>query len=116
VLATQSWDTDKFSLSLTERWFSAGVFNNEYIVCQTNCPASTVNHPTVDYNRMPGALYIDIGGTYNITKKLTAYVKVDNLFNHDPAGSPQTNTGIDVNPQLYDVIGRMYRFGVRYNF
>jgi outer membrane receptor protein involved in Fe transport len=116
VLATQSWDTDTFGLSLTERWFSAGVFNNEYIVCQTNCPVSTVNHPTVDYNRMPGALYIDIGGTYNITKKLTAYVKVDNLFNHSPAGSPQTNTGIDVNPQLYDVIGRMYRFGVRYNF
>ncbi|WP_241127822.1 TonB-dependent receptor plug domain-containing protein [Novosphingobium terrae] len=116
VLATESWDTDKFSLTLTQRWFSAGVFNNEYIVCQTNCPVSTVNHPTVDYNRMPGALYIDIGGTYNITKKLTAYVKVDNLFNHDPAGSPQTNTGVDVNPQLYDVIGRMYRFGVRYNF
>jgi outer membrane receptor protein involved in Fe transport len=116
VLATESWDTDKFSLSLTQRWFSAGVFNNEYIVCQTNCPVSTVNHPTVDYNRMPGAFYLDIGATYNLDKKLTAYVKVDNLFNHSPAGSPQTNTGIDVNPQLYDVIGRMYRFGVRYNF
>ncbi|MDE1917972.1 MAG: TonB-dependent receptor [Sphingomonadales bacterium] len=116
VLATQSWDTDTFSLSLTQRWFSAGVFSNEYVVCQTNCPVSTVNHPTVDYNRMPGAFYLDIGATYNLSKQLTAYVKVDNLFNHSPAGSPQTNTGVDVNPQLYDVIGRMYRFGVRYNF
>jgi outer membrane receptor protein involved in Fe transport len=116
LLGTESWDTDKFSLTLTERWFSAGVFNNEYVVCQSNCPVSTVNNPTVDYNRMPGALYIDIGGTYNVTPKLTAYVKVDNLFNKDPAGSPQTNTGIDVNPQLYDVLGRMYRFGLRYNF
>lgn len=116
LLGVESWDTDKYSLTLTERWFSAGVFSNEYIVCQSNCPVSTVNHSTVDYNRMPGALYIDIGATYNITPKLTAYVKVDNLFNHDPTGSPQTNTGIDVNPQLYDVLGRMYRFGVRYNF
>jgi hypothetical protein len=42
--------------------------------------------------------------------------KVDNLFNHDPAASPQTNTGIDVNPLLYDVLGRMYRIGVRASF
>jgi outer membrane receptor protein involved in Fe transport len=120
LLGTESWDTDKFSLTFTQRWFSAGVFNNEYIVCTTTCPVQTVqeatNHPTVDYNHMPGAFYFDIGASYNVTKAITAYVKVDNLFNHDPAGSPQTNTGIDVNPQLYDVIGRMYRVGMRANF
>jgi hypothetical protein len=38
------------------------------------------------------------------------------LFNRDPTPSPQTNTGVDINPSLYDTIGRMYRFGIRYNF
>ncbi|USI71975.1 TonB-dependent receptor plug domain-containing protein [Sphingomonas morindae] len=116
LLGVESWDTDKFSITFTQRWFSDGTFGNQYIVCQTNCPASTESRPTIDYNKMPGAFYFDIGGSYNLTKKLTAYFKIDNLFDHDPAGSPQTNTGIDVNPQLYDVLGRMYRAGIRYNF
>jgi iron complex outermembrane receptor protein len=116
-LAIESYDNDRFSLTLQQRWFSDGVFGNQYVVCGTgNCPVSTVNNPTVDYNFMPGAFYFDVGGSYNIAKKMTAYFKVDNLFNRDPSPSPQTNTGVDVNPALYDVIGRMFRLGFRYNF
>ncbi|WP_267393420.1 MULTISPECIES: TonB-dependent receptor [unclassified Sphingomonas] len=116
-LAIEGYDNDRFSFTLQQRWFSDGVIGNQYVVCGTgNCPVSTVNSPTVDYNFMPGAFYFDVGGSYNIAKKLTAYFKVDNLFNRDPAPSPQTNTGVDVNPALYDVIGRMFRLGVRYNF
>ncbi len=37
-------------------------------------------------------------------------------LDHDPAPSPQTNTGLDVNPALYDTLGRIYRAGVRFNF
>ncbi|MGI4730826.1 MAG: hypothetical protein ACRYFW_03630, partial [Janthinobacterium lividum] len=33
-----------------------------------------------------------------------------------PVPSPQTNTGIDINQALYDTLGRLYRFGIRYNF
>ena len=117
LLGVETWDTDRFSLSLQQRWFSDGVYGTQYVVCgTTTCPVSTANNPTIDNNSMPGALYIDVGGTFAITKKLTAYVKVDNLFDHDPAPSPQTNTGIDVNQALYDTLGRLYRFGIRYNF
>ena len=115
-LATQSWDTDKYGLQLSERWISKGVYSNEFIECQTNCPVSTVNSPTINYNKMSGALYLDIGARYYITDRLTAFVKVDNLLDRDPTPSPQTNTGIDINPALYDTIGRMYRAGIRYNF
>ncbi|WP_336966516.1 TonB-dependent receptor plug domain-containing protein [Sphingobium aquiterrae] len=116
LYATQSWDTDTFGLTLTQRWFSDGTFNNEYVVCQSSCPVSTVNNPTVDFNHMKGAFYFDIGGTYHVTEAVTAYFKVDNLFNRDPTPSPQTNAGIDVNPALYDLLGRMYRVGVRFKF
>ena len=116
-LAIESYDTDRFSLTLQQRWFSDGVFGNQYVVCSTgNCPVSTVNNPTIDYNKMAGAFYFDVSGSFNLARKMTAYFKVDNLFNRDPTPSPQTNTGVDINPQLYDVIGRMFRLGVRYNF
>jgi iron complex outermembrane receptor protein len=117
LLGTESYDTDKFSITLTQRWFSDGVFGNQYVVCSAgNCPVSTNNNPTIDYNKMKGAFYFDIGASYNVTKLWQFYVKVDNLFNRNPTPSPQTNTGVDINPQLYDVLGRMYRVGLRYNF
>jgi iron complex outermembrane receptor protein len=116
VLATESWNTDKFSFSVQQRWFSDGVYSNEYIQCTTNCPVSTTQHPTIDNNSMPGAFYLDVSGSVNLTKKFTAYFKIDNLLDHDPAPSPQTNTGIDINQALYDTLGRLFRVGVRYNF
>ncbi len=116
VLGVQSWENDKITVNLTERWISDGVYNNEWIECQTNCPVATITHPTIYDNKMKGATYIDIGATYAVSKKITAYAKVDNLLNVDPVPSPQTNVTYGVNPLLYDVLGRMYRVGVRYNF
>lgn len=116
VSFTQSWESDKLSLTLTERWFSDGVYSNEYIECQTNCPVATVVHPTINDNSMKGATYVDFGGTYNVTEQASAYFKVDNLFDESPAPAPQTNVFYGVNPYLYDVLGRMYRVGFRMNF
>ncbi|WP_240699660.1 TonB-dependent receptor domain-containing protein [Sphingomonas naasensis] len=115
-LAVQTYSNDSFSLTLQQRWFSDGVFGNQYVVCTASCPTSTANHPTIDYNRMKGAFYFDVGGSVNVTKAIGAYFKVDNLFDHDPTPSPQTNTGLDVNPALYDTLGRTYRLGVRMRF
>jgi iron complex outermembrane receptor protein len=121
LLGIQAWDTDTFSLNVQERWFSNGTFGNQYIVCSVGtCPIRTAaeanNHPTIDYNRMKGAFYLDLGGSYHITKQLTAYFKVANVLNRDPTPSPQTNTGLDANPALYDLLGRFYRAGIRFNF
>jgi len=116
VLFTQSFNTEKWRFTVQERWFSDGVYNTAYVECQTSCPASTSQHRTIFSNKMPGALYIDVSGSWDIRKGMQAYFKVDNLFNKDPEPSPQTNTGVDINPALYDVLGRVYRVGVRFNF
>ncbi|MRW93564.1 TonB-dependent receptor plug domain-containing protein [Duganella sp. FT80W] len=115
-LLSQSWDTDKYSLTLSERWISSGVYSNEFIECQTNCPVSTVQHPTIYNNHMKGAFYVDLGGTWKIGDKATAFFKIDNIANVDPAPAPQANLSFGINPTLYDVIGRVYRVGLRYNF
>lgn len=112
----QSWDFASLGIDLTERFVSDGTFGNQYTVCQSNCPVSTVNNPTINYNHMAGAFYLDFGARYSVTEKLAAFVKVDNMLDRDPVAAPQTNTGIDINPFLYDTLGRTYRAGVRYNF
>jgi outer membrane receptor protein involved in Fe transport len=116
VLAIQNYDSGPLNITVQERWFSDGVFGNQYIVCQTNCPVSTGNHPTIDYNKMKGELYVDVGASYDFAEHFTIYGKIDNLFDNDPTPSPQTNTGLDVNPALYDTLGRIYRLGLRVNF
>ena len=115
-LATQNWEHDRIDLTLTERWISDGVYSHEWIVCQTHCPVATAVHPTIANDSMKGAFYWDVGGTYRINSNTTAYFKVTNLTNLAPVPAPQTNVGYDFNPALYDVIGRMYRVGVRLNF
>ncbi|SFU31217.1 TonB-dependent receptor plug domain-containing protein [Pseudoduganella namucuonensis] len=116
LLATQTWDHDRISLTLSERWVSKGVYSNEFIECQSNCPVSTVIHPTIFDNKMKGAFYVDIGGSYKYSKNLTAFFKIDNVANVDPVAAPQTNLSYGINPALYDVLGRTYRAGVRYDF
>ncbi|NGZ86181.1 TonB-dependent receptor domain-containing protein [Duganella aceris] len=119
ALVSQSWDGllgNKLGLTLTERWIGAGVFNNEYIECQTNCPLPTAAHPTIFDNHMPGAVYFDLGGTYNVSKQVSAYFKVDNLADRAPVLVPQTNLSLALNPAVYDSVGRTYRVGVRVNY
>jgi outer membrane receptor protein involved in Fe transport len=116
ALVTQSWDNGKLGLSLTERWVSAGVFSNEFIECQTNCPLPTAAHPTIYDNHLPGATYVDFGATYTFAKDSMLYFKIDNLADRGPVLVPQTNLSIGINPALYDVIGRTYRAGVRMAF
>ena len=122
LLAIETWSTDRFSFNLQQRWFSDGVYSNEYVVCSTGtCPVGrtalqNTQHPTIDNNTMRGAFYLDLGGAFDITKKLNVYFKISNVLDRDPTPSPQTNTGIDVNQGLYDTLGRLFRVGARYNF
>ena len=119
LLGIQAWDGDRVSFNVQERWFSDGHIGGtttQYIQCTASCPVSTSQFPTVDNAFMKGAFYLDVGGSYKVTDRVTAYFKIDNLFDRDPTASPQTNTGIDVNPALYDLLGRFYRVGVRFSF
>jgi outer membrane receptor protein involved in Fe transport len=92
------------------------VISNEYIECRSSCPLPTAAHPNIFDNHLPGAVYIDFGGTYSFSKQVKAYFKIDNLADRDPVLVPQTNLSIALNPAVYDAIGRTYRAGVRVSF
>ena len=52
----------------------------------------------------------------SVTDTLAALAKVDHVFNRGPVAAPKTNKGIDINPLLYEPLGRGCRAGLRYNF
>ncbi|KAK0349256.1 hypothetical protein LTR94_033882, partial [Friedmanniomyces endolithicus] len=74
-LAVQTYDSGRLTLTVQERWFSDGTFGNQYVVCQTSCPVSTGNHPTIDRNKMKGAFYVDVGATFKLNDQLSIYGK-----------------------------------------
>jgi iron complex outermembrane receptor protein len=112
--ATQSYTLDRFNLTFAERWISDGVFNKMYIECRAACPAPTIYHPTINYNRQPGAFYFDLGSSYDVAPNAQLYFKIDNIANQAPAASPAISAqSYGINPALYDVVGRMFRLGVR---
>jgi iron complex outermembrane receptor protein len=113
---SQSWEGEKVSFTVGQRWVSDGVYSNEFIECRTNCPVSTAQHQTIDNNQMKGAFYWDLAGNYKINKNITAYFKIDNVTDVAPPNAPGTNTGYGVNPSLFDVLGRQYRVGARMSF
>ncbi len=116
-LASQTYDSGKWTITLTESFISDGVYNRSYIQCTSNCPLPTVNNPTVNKNDIPGVIYLDVGGSYKLNDNWQAYVKVDNVMDTSPPpiwfNSLQPGTDGQF---LYDVIGRMFHFGVRSKF
>jgi iron complex outermembrane recepter protein len=117
-LATVSWDQDVVALSLTARGFSDGVQNTSYIQCTSSCAASTADHQTINDNHLPGAVYFDANLTVKFGPQAETFLTVDNILNKDPVqvayGPGLAIAPISTNPVLYDVIGRVFRLGVRF--
>lgn len=113
---------------LTGRGVSKGLYsinNYPYVMCSGGCPASTLSAPTINDNRIKGAFYLDAGAIYKMYareegREVDLFLTVSNLLDKDPpvvatgpGGFPYTAS--PTNPGLYDVLGRMFRAGVRFN-
>ena len=116
ILASQTYSRDRWSVTLSERWISSGVFDNNYVQCNPgSCPLPTTVHPTINYNHVPSSLYLRLSGSYKFNDNFEAYFKVDNLTDLAPRAAPTSTTPNDngVNSSLYDTVGRMYGLGLR---
>jgi iron complex outermembrane receptor protein len=112
VQETQSYQNDVWGFNITERWYSGGVFTNRNtLVCAPGtCPASTVQTPTINFNKVDAILYLDVGANWNVSDTTQLYSRIDNVANTRPPDVGVQNA----NNTLYDVVGRMYRIGVRF--
>ncbi len=106
------------------RGVSSGVYDNSFIVCSTDCPVSTVANRTVNQNRIAGAFYLDFNINYSFKidkSKAQVFLAIRNLMDTDPVlvGNGPTGNNTPAYPQttrtLYDVLGRVFRMGVRFS-
>ncbi|OYY73189.1 TonB-dependent siderophore receptor [Sphingomonas sp. 28-63-12] len=117
------YDVGPWGFQLVGRGVSGGVYDNSYIVCTTDCPVSTVANRTVNRNDIAGAIYFDLQANHSFEigrAKFTAFLSVRNILDTDPVlvgnGPTGNNTPAypQTNRQLYDVLGRVFRLGIRF--
>ncbi|HET6629832.1 MAG TPA: TonB-dependent receptor [Woeseiaceae bacterium] len=122
--ATLSYQNDPLTVNLTGRGFTSGTYANNYIECTSGCPESSAFFPTINDNSLPGAFYLDASLSYRFAWNdigWDAFLSIQNLTNEDPAIVPGGPAGLafatpPTNPTLYDVLGTVYRVGVRMEF
>lgn len=115
--ATLSYTLDAFRASLTARGLSDGVYSNSYIECTTGCPLSTIDHRTINDNHVEGQFWFDFATSYKFEvgdSELEAFLNIRNLLNADPKIVAPLATGSAFNRGMYDVLGRVFRTGVRF--
>jgi outer membrane receptor protein involved in Fe transport len=115
-----NYDTDSFSLTATGRGISSGNFGNNFIECQTDCPAGRPSaivsqFPTIDDNSVSGLFYVDLNATtkFDVLGRGDGqfFVNVTNVFDRDPLLLPEG--GLSANTTYSDLLGRSFRFGIR---
>ncbi|MCP5411387.1 MAG: TonB-dependent receptor [Alphaproteobacteria bacterium] len=118
-----TYHTDPWTFFVLGRGVSAGKYANEWIVCTSGCPTSSLAHRTSILNSIEGAFYVDSSITYDFSAWDTeseVFVSVKNVFNSDPPlvgyGPDGNNTPAypSTNRSLYDYLGRVYSMGLRF--
>jgi outer membrane receptor protein involved in Fe transport len=115
VTGVQSYNVGNFSLSLSERFISEGIYNKRY-----NLPGARRD---VADNAVPSVLYVNLSASHRWDMaggNLELYGNVQNLFDRDPPVTPGvfdaslSQTGNQVNTGLFDMLGRRFTIGVRF--
>ena len=94
--------------------YSAGNF----IECTTDCPESSVEHPTIENNHIAGMTTLDLSASYEFDR-FELFGTIENLTNHQPPsiGGSLTNAYWQGQGNAeYDRVGRQYRMGARFKF
>jgi len=118
---TASYVEGPLRLNLIGRGISSGTYDNSYVECASDCPASTATARTINTNHIDGAFYVDASVYHDFSygsSNLTLFFAVSNLFDKDPpvvgsgpAGSAYATPA--TNQSLYDLLGRTFRIGAK---
>ena len=109
-----TYTLDSTSATVVTRGVSGGTNSNQDVQCLANCLISTPINPTITNNYIQPVIYFDL----NLNQRFTAwgmnaegFLNITNLFNRNRAID---NGEIPSNPTYYDILGRQYRVGLRF--
>lgn len=120
--ATASYEDGPLRFNLIGRGISSGTYDNTFVECTSGCPESSATARTINTNHIDGAFYIDTSIYYDInigSSQATTFLAIANLFDKDPpvvgsgpAGSAYATPA--TNQSLYDLLGRTFRVGIKF--
>ncbi|MGH8220788.1 MAG: TonB-dependent receptor domain-containing protein [Steroidobacteraceae bacterium] len=117
VTANFNYDNGPVALFVQERYISAGILDHTLL----QSPVAIPGVQTINDNHVGSVFYTDVNLTYTLPVPGTLQVwgEVQNVFDRAPpatAAAYGRAGSAELNPQLYDTIGRRYVLGIRYAF
>ena len=118
-----NYNLDPITVGIEFRGVSAGVVSSTQIECTSGCPASTADHVTVNNNHVAGQMWVDLNFNYKVhvgdSTTADLFLNVKNLANSDPTLVPRGPGGSNydfaaTNQNVYDILGRVFRAGIRF--
>ena len=114
--ANLGYRADRWGVNLETRYIGKGHYSND--LHEGCCMANTVND-----NSVPALVYFNLGAQYRFNvlgRNLEVYGLVNNLLDRAPPRLPSGAAGgtneSSTNSAFYDVIGRMYKVGLRFQY
>lgn len=99
------------------RYIPKGKFGNGYVGPEDQGYDPALAN-SISSNRVRSMTYVDLNGSYRFIDqgnfKMEAFGAIKNLFDADPPDAPANNIGTNAN--IYDVLGRSYRVGIRLTY
>ena len=123
VNATMQYSLDPVDFGFNFRYISSGINNVNFVQCTSGCPDPGAGINYVDDNSVAAKLFIDFNAAYTIavgdSAETELFLNIRNIANSDPAIAPRGPGGSswDFAPTpsggAYDVLGRVFRAGVK---
>lgn len=122
-IISATYNTGPYSVTATSRWFGTAVqYQNGNTGNQSTAANALLYDPA--HFEVPFTAYLDLRASYKWNDNLTFFGAIDNAINTPPPlVAPLTSNlqpgnvaFFDTNTAIYDLLGRNFRLGVRFNY
>ena len=115
-----TYTTGPFSGTLQLRWIGPGTYETlsaygGLAIAPGEAGYSPTNPNSINDNSVASAIYVNLSGSYDVTKNVSVFMSINNLLNRDPPIAPGGN-GYPTNPVYFDTYGMTWKVGFRAKF
>ena len=116
-VAAKSARVNGFSIGAVGKYISGGVLLKSDCDSSVTCTPPRAGGFTINDNQVDPVFYLNLNASYDLIerddgRRLQLYGVINNATDVDP---PPTG-GTQGNSNIYDIIGRVYRVGMRFRF
>ena len=113
------YTTGPWSITPQVRWFGTGILSNQDNEGNLATAAARDRLPE-NVQHVPMWAYLDLRGSYQWNDEISFFGAIDNALNIPPALVPLASNNIihsvPTSQSTYDLLGRQFRIGVRWNY